>query len=200
MFRPADGKGILFDKAFWRKMAAIDEALTIIKGMRGTKKAFPLNKKDIVDILETERGVKSQMGQKVFNLGLEETTKRDHVICIVKDVTFRPPPEPTVFMLDEEQTILGTEVLPGEHAKYRDMDNVMFLCQDFVVFTDKKQKTREYWFMPPVSFPELTVIDGVSEVVSCSPSPPSDIVIKTNYNLEDDPKLATILVGFNCSN
>lgn len=180
-------------------MAAIDEAILIIKGMRGTQKAFPLNKKDITEILETERGVKSQMGQKVFNLGLEETTKRDHVICIVKDVTFRPPPEPTVFMLDEEQTILGTEVLPGEHARYREMDNVMFLCQDFVVFTDKKQKTREYWFMPPVSFPELTTIKGVSDVVSCSPSPPSDIVIKTNYDLEDDPKLATILVGFNYS-
>jgi len=178
-------------------MAAIDEALEIIKGMKGTKIAFPLNKKDIGEILEAEKNVKSQLGQKVFNLGLEEATKRDHVICIVKDITFRPPPEPTVFMLDEEGTILGTEVLPGEHQKFKDMDNVMFLCQDFVVFTDKKQKTREYWMMPPVSFPELTTIKGVTEVVSCSPSPPSDIVIKTNYGLVDDPKLATILVGFN---
>jgi len=91
--------------------------------------------------------------------------------------------------------ILGTEVLPGEHKKYKDMENVMFLCQDFVVFTDKKQKSREHWMMPPVSFPELTTIAGVTEVVSCSPSPPSDIVIKTNYDLEDDPKLASILVG-----
>jgi hypothetical protein len=180
-------------------MAAIDEAVKIIKGMRGTKIVFPLNKVDVGEILECERGVKSQLGQKVFNLGLEETMKRDHVICIIKDVTFRPPPEPTVFMLDEEGTILGTEVLPGEHQKYKEMDNVMFLCQDFVVFNDRKQKTREYWMMPPVSFPELTTIAGVTDVVSCSPSPPSDIVIKTNYNLMDDPKLASILVGFNSS-
>lgn len=178
-------------------MAAIDEALTIIKGMRGTRVVFPLNKKDIAEILEAERGVKSQMGTKVFNVGLEETMQRDHVICIIKDVTFRPPPEPTVFMLDDDGMILGTEVLPGEHRRYKEMENVMFLCQDFVVFTDKKQKSREHWMMPPVSFPELTTIKGVSDVVSCSPSPPSDIVIKTNYNLEDDPKLASILVGFN---
>lgn len=181
-------------------MAAIDEALVIIKGMKGTKIVFPLNKKDVAEILERERGVISQLGQKVFNMGLEEVMKRDHVICIIKDVTFRPPPEPTVFMLDEEGTILGTEVLPGEHWRYKEMDNVMFLCQDFVVFTDKKQKTKEFWMMPPVSFPELTTIDGVVEVVSCSPSPPSDIIIKTNYSLEDDPKLASILVGFNCQN
>ncbi len=178
-------------------MAAIDEALEIIKGMKGTKIVFPLDKKDVVEILECERGVKSQLGQKVFNMGLEETMKRDHVICIIKDVTFRPPPEPTVFMLDEEGTILGTEVLPGEHKKYREMNNVMFLCSDFVVFTDRAQKSREYWMMPPVSFPELTKIKGVTEVVSCSPSPPSDIVIKKNYDLVDDPKLASILVGFN---
>ncbi len=74
--------------------------------------------------------------------------------CIIKDVTFRPPPEPTVFMLDDDGMILGTEVLPGEHQRYKDMDNVMFLCQDFVVFTDKKQVSREHWMMPPVSFPE----------------------------------------------
>ncbi len=178
-------------------MAAIDEALEIIKGMKGIRIIFPLNKEDVVEILETERGVKSQMGTKVFNVGLEETMKRDHVICIIKDVTFRPPPEPTVYMLDEEGEILGTEVLPGEHNKYKEMDNVLFLCQDFVVFTDKKQKSKEHWMMPPVSFPELTTIEGVTGVVSCSPSPPSDIVIKTNYNLEDDPKLASILVGFN---
>jgi hypothetical protein len=178
-------------------MAAIDEALEIIKGMKGTKIVFPLDKKDVVEILECERGVKSQLGQKVFNTGLEETMKRDHVICIIKDVTFRPPPEPTVFMLDEEGTILGTEVLPGEHKKYKEMNNVMFLCSDFVVFTDRAQKTREYWMMPPVSFPELTKINGVTEVVSCSPSPPSDMVIKKNYDLVDDPKLASILVGFN---
>jgi hypothetical protein len=180
-------------------MASIDEALKIIKGMKGTRIVFPLTKDDMTEVLETERGVKSQMGTKVFNVGLEETMKRDHVICIIKDVTFRPPPEPTVFMLDDDGVILGTEILPGEHKKYKDMDNVMFLCADFVVFTDKKQKTREHWMMPPVSFPELTVIPGVSEVVSCSPSPPSDMIIKANYKLEDDPKLASILVGFNCS-
>ena len=179
-------------------MAAIDEALEIIKGMKGTRIIFPLNKEDVVEILECERGVKSQMGTKVFNVGLEETMKRDHVVCIIKDVTFRPPPEPTVYMIDDEGEILGTEVLPGEYAKYQEMENVMFLCVDFVVFTDKKQKSREHWMMPPVSFPELTTIKGVTEVVSCSPSPPSDIVIKTNYSLEDDPKLASILVGFNC--
>ncbi len=53
-------------------MAAIDEALIIIKGMKGTRIVFPLTKKDIEEILEAERGVKSQMGTKVFNVGLEE--------------------------------------------------------------------------------------------------------------------------------
>jgi hypothetical protein len=179
-------------------MAAIDEALVIIKGMKGTRIILPLTKKDMEEVLTTERSVKSQMGTKVFNVGLEETMKRDHVVCIIKDVTFRPPPEPTVYMIDDEGEILGTEVLPGEHKMYKEMPNVMFLCQDFIVFTDKKQKSREHWMMPPVSFPELTTIIGVTEVVSCSPSPPSDMIIKANYGLEDDPKLASILVGFNC--
>ena len=183
-------------KAFLPAMAAIDEALAIIKGMRGTQKAFPLNKKDITEILEVERGVKSQMGQKVFNLGLEETTKRDHVICIVKDVTFRPPPEPTVFMLDEEQTILGTEVLPGEHREVQGYGQCHVPLPGFRCVHRQETKDQRVPVHAAGVVPRLTTIKGVTEVRSCSPSPPSDIVIKTNYNLVDDPKLATILVGF----
>ena len=51
--------------------------------------------------------------------------------------------------------------------------------------------------MPPVSFPELNEGNGCKDVVSCSPAPTSDKMIKVYYGLVDNPKLASVLVAFN---
>ena len=33
--------------------------------------------------------------------------------------------------------------------------------------------------------------------MSCSPAPTCDLMMRKYYGLEDDPKLASVLVGFN---
>jgi hypothetical protein len=179
-------------------MSSLDSAVDIIKGMNGTLKVFPLDMETREGILKVERCIKSQMGMEVKNEGVEQCMQRRHVLCILKNTSFRPPPEPTVQLLADDGKVVGTEVIPGERGKYKkDADNLMWLCEDFVVFMDAKPEKKEYFFMPPVSFPELTVIPGVSGVVSCSPSPLGDLVVKNRYNIVDDPKNATIFVGFN---
>jgi hypothetical protein len=178
-------------------MTSIEQAIGIIKGMSGTLQVFPLDEETREGILQVERTIKSQMGMEVKNEGLEQCLHRRYVLCILKNKQFRPPPEPTVQLLADEGTVIGTEVLPGQHGQYQGRDDILWLCEDFVVYMDRQPTKREYFFMPPVSFPELQDIDGVDNIVSCSPSPLGDIIIKNRYGIEDDPKNATILVGFN---
>ncbi len=59
---------------------------------------------------------------------------------------------------------------------------------------------KECFLMPPVSFPELESMPGIADVVSCSPSAPADVMLRTMHGLEDNPKYASILVGFNVEN
>ncbi|MFA5312464.1 MAG: hypothetical protein WC375_03975 [Methanomassiliicoccales archaeon] len=181
-------------------MSSLDSAVDIIKGMKGTLKVFPLDVETREGVLKVERCIKSQMGMQVKNEGVEQCMQRRHVLCILKNTSFRPPPEPTVQLMADDGMIIGTEVIPGEKGKYsKDDPSLMWLCEDFVVFMDVKPEVKEYFYMPPVSFPELTAIPGVTEVVSCSPSPLGDLVVKNRYGIEDDPKNATIFVGFNAS-
>ena len=51
--------------------------------------------------------------------------------------------------------------------------------------------------MPPVSFPELNPSNGCRDVISCSPAPTCDLMIRKYYGMEDNPKLASVLVAFN---
>ncbi|HQM67545.1 MAG TPA: hypothetical protein PLY24_07165 [Methanomassiliicoccales archaeon] len=180
-------------------MEPVEMAVEIIKGMPGTCMVFPLSEEVVKAIQRVEGGIKSQIGLDVVNEGLNQCLKRQHVICIIKDSRFRPPPEPTVLMMGDTDMVIGTEVLAGQHSLYKDRENVCWLGDDFVVFTDKIPRSKEYFLMPPVSFPELERIPGAKNIVSCSPSPLGDLIIKNHYNIEDNPKLASILVGFDTS-
>jgi hypothetical protein len=177
----------------------VERAVNIIKAMTGTRLAFPLNEETVEAVKRIEDCIKSQIGLDVVNEGVRQCLRRQHVICVIKDTRFRPPPEPTVLMMGDTDMVIGTEILPGQHSRYREMDNICWLGDDFVVFTDKAPKSKEFFLMPPVSFPELEQVPGAANIVSCSPSPLSDMIIKNHYGLEDDPKLASILVGFDMS-
>jgi hypothetical protein len=176
----------------------VEEAVKVIKAMKGTIHVLLLPKKLCGEIMAVEREIKSQAGKPVINEGVEQALIRDHVICIVKNTSFRPPPEPTVLWMADDGMLIGTEViLKEDHEKYKARENTFWLSPDFVVFTDMIPKHREYFVMPPVSFPEVAALEGAKDVVSCSPSPLGDLLIKNHFNLVDDPKLASILVGFN---
>lgn len=178
-------------------MARLEQVIELLKGMEGSIHVFKLDDATRQKVVEIESGVKATLGISCLNLGVEECLNRQNVIVVIKDSRFRPPPEPTVLLVaDKGELILGREIFPHERKDFEDKPNVIFLSQDFIVYTDRMPKAREIFIMPPVSFPEVAALPGVSNVVSCSPSPPADMYVRANHGLPDDPKLASILIGY----
>ena len=169
-----------------------DEQLEIIRGLRGVIHAFYLDKEILSELEKEEAKVRAMGNIEVDNQALE----RDSVICIVKDPRFRPPPEPTVILVSGEGNVIGEEVFPFTASKYTSRDDVVWLSDGFVLFPTVQASGGEQFVMPPVSFPELNESNGCKNVVSCSPAPTSDLMIKKHYGLVDNPKLASVLVAF----
>ncbi len=181
-------------------MAEVERVIELLKGMEGSIHVFRLDDATREKVVEIEHGVKASFGISCLNLGVEECLRRQNVIVVIKDSRFRPPPEPTVLLVaDGGELIMGREVFPHERKDFEGKPNVIFLSQDFIVFTDKMPKTKEIFVMPPVSFPEVAALPDVSNVVSCSPSPPADMYVRATHGLPDDPKLASILIGYDNS-
>jgi len=181
-------------------MAKVEEVIRLLQGMEGSVHVFKLDDVTRERVVEIESGIKAALGISCVNLGVQECLERENVIVVVKDSKFRPPPEPTVLLIaDGGDLILGREIFPHERKEFEDTPNVLFLSQDFIVYTDRKPKTKELFVMPPVAFPEVAELPGVKNVVSCSPSPPSDMYVRAAHGLPDDPKLASILIGFDNS-
>ncbi len=174
-----------------------DSQLEIIRGLRGVIHAFYLDKEILSELSEEEAKVRAMGNIEVDNRGFNEALKRESVICIVKDPRFRPPPEPTVVLESADGEIIGVEVFPFTAKEYESRDDVVWLSDGFVLFPQVPANGGEQFVMPPVSFPELNESNGCKDVVSCSPAPTCDLMIKNHYGLVDNPKIASVLVAFN---
>lgn len=174
-----------------------DEQLEIVRSLRGVVHAFYLDRIVLEQVREEEAKVRAMGNIEVNNVGFTEALARESVICIVKDPRFRPPAEPTVILESGDGQIIGEEVFPFTAHKYADKQDVVWLSDGFVMFPSVKADGGESFVMPPVSFPELNSSNGCKDVISCSPAPTCDLLIRKYYGLEDNPKLASVLVAFN---
>ncbi|MDR0778544.1 MAG: hypothetical protein LBE48_03800 [Methanomassiliicoccaceae archaeon] len=173
-----------------------DVQINIIKGLTGVLKAFYLNDEILNTLREEEAKVIGSADISVINEGFNEALTREKVICIVKDTRFRPPPAPTVLLMSNDGQIMGEEVFPHTEHLYEGREDVVWMGDGFIVFPGIPVKGGEKFVMPPIAFPELNEGNGCCDVISCSPAPTSDLKIKQYYGLEDNPRLATILVAF----
>jgi len=171
--------------------------LEIIRKMKGVVNAFQLDKTVLEQMKAEEDKVRAMGDIAVANEGFNQALKRDHVIAIIKDPRFRPPPEPTVILMSDKGDIMGLEVFPFTAKQYAGREDVVWLSDAFVVFPNVKGVGGEKFVMPPVSFPELNASNGCKDVISCSPAPTCDLIMRKYYKLQDDPKLASVLVGYN---
>ncbi|WP_455644735.1 hypothetical protein [Methanosphaera sp.] len=147
----------------------------------------------------------------VINAGVHECLKRDLAIVIIKNASFRPPPTATVQLVDNRGNILGEEIVSNEQKeKYSKDENANYINPDFVLLKDQKDieadlkserleknPTKQVFLLPPVQFIEVEEVEGTDDVVSSSPDPLADLYLKEYFGFEDDPKLASLIVGFN---
>ncbi|MBO5600511.1 MAG: hypothetical protein J5897_05670, partial [Candidatus Methanomethylophilus sp.] len=89
------------------------------------------------------------------------------------------------------------EVFPTNKADYDNRTDIVWMFDSFVLFPNVKGEGKEKFVMPPVSFPELNPSNGCKDVVSCSPAPTTDRLMRESNGLKDDARFASVLVAFN---
>ncbi len=177
-------------------MVTIEEVASFVGRMEGSRHVFPLMPEAKEKLMKIEESIKASFGINCTNKGVMQCLARQNIIVIIKDSRFRPPPEPTVLLVADEDMIIGMEIFPDQKAQFLERDDVVFLSDEFVLFPNLRPKSKERFVMPPVSFPEVERMPGTRNVVSCSPSPPGDMYVRSLHGLPDDPKLASILLGY----
>ena len=177
------------------------EIINFLKSLDGILKAVPLKPENILKIIDIESKRKEEL-VPVFNKGIQECFRRDVTLVIFKKGFFRPPPEPTMFLMFDGE-ILGHDIFTAEDKeKFRRDEDVKFLSDDFIIYKDvlhnhNLEKGNEYLLLPPVPFPELDSFENIWDVISSSPSTASDEYLKEEFGFNQDSSIATIFISFN---
>lgn len=132
------------------------------------------------------------------NRGVTEVLSRERIVCLFKDVTFRPPPEPTLLLVDDDGTVLGRELLPGDAPPPG--RRVAFLGKDFVLFSGERPRGSYRFLLPAVRFPELDGLRTIEKVVSASPDSPQDDFLRARFGVPLGREYASVLVGYDVRN
>jgi hypothetical protein len=177
-------------------MVTEKEVLRLLKGLEGVRHAFVLDNGTKGELISIEDGVRGTLDISCNNEGVRQCLQRKHIAVIVKDKRFRPPPEPTVMLMGDDGLVMGMEIFPHQKKQYEGKENIVFLSEEFIVFLDRKPRSKECFYMPPVRFPEVEALKGAKNVVSCSPSAPGDMYLRKAHGLPDDPKFASVMIGW----
>ncbi len=152
----------------------------------------------VIDAADRDAFSQKRTPESADNAGVGEVLSRPRVVCLFKDSTFRPPPEPTLLLVDDNGTVLGRELLPGDEAPPD--RRVAFLGKDFVLFRGVRPHGRYRFLLPAVRFPELEVLPHLHRVVSASPDPPQDAYLRQRYGVPVGGQYASVLVGYEVRN
>jgi len=187
-----------------RHALTIDEVEKVLRSIKGIVDVERLNNQGRAEILDLEQKAEQvlMMGlAKTVNRGLRNAIDRDVTYAAIHDPDLRHPPGSTVIWVREDE-IIGEEVWDKaiiEELKKR--EDVLFIGEGFILYTDKirrMQKTEMTVVFPGLPVPELQDIDKIGDIVSATLSAPADLHIKRNLGWSTtDPKIGTILIGFN---
>lgn len=174
-------------------MDAIDEdVVRAVRGLTGVHRVEFLEPSDR-DALRS-RGTRGA----AENRGVHEVLSRPRVFCIFKDVRFRPPPEPTLLLVDDAGTVLGRELVAGDRPPPD--RRVAHLGKDFVLYAGARPRGAYHFLLPAVRFPELEAMPRLAQVASASPDTPQDEYLRGRFRVPLGREYASILVGYEVRN
>ena len=192
-----------------------EEIIRLLRSIEGIVAAEPLGSTDMQKILEIEGAYEQLTFLPLKNLGMETTAKHDRIIVLLKDPSFRKPPAPTVYMVEEQgedstdghvlhieqkhYRIIGEEILD---LKQQYTEKIMSLGDSFVLYPERRGSkiTPAFFLVPPLPFPELAERQEyfkIKDIVSVSPSSLVDDYLRESFGFTKETTFATLLISYN---
>jgi len=192
------------------RIGEVTRKLSEIESIRKVE-VLPGEWKERILELEEKVGKRVLMGLATAdNEGVREALQRDVTLILLEGPGCELCKGQKTLYLMNQGELAGEHVVdPAEIERLKGDPSVLFLGDDFVLYTDtfpkgeeltEKIKKRELLCVfPPLRIPILEGVEGIRDCVLGWPSPPIDLFLKERISGEDtkDQTMGTYLLGFN---
>lgn len=161
----------------------------------GVKLAFIPDEETIRSIFEQEDVIMdTTFGMPLDNRALKACMERDGHIIVFSTYAFETPTEHVMTMEDDDGNLVGFDIPHGKESEYQDDENLMWLCDDFVLRTDG-EATKVV--MLPQSTGCIGCEEGVCDAVIFYPATTTDQYLREKYGVDMmDSNIASAMVSF----
>lgn len=177
------------------------EVQEVIEGLLREKGAVRVETMpdDLCDAVKAEEStVTGAMGSMpVRNSGLDECLSRNTRLCVFETAEFWLPDLITMKMLDENGIVVGHDIPRSSITEYAKRDDVMFISEDFIMYTDIPLEGTPTMEMLAIPYRGKTCwIPEEADCVVWFPSSTSNDMIHRYYK-QPLGELATAIVALN---
>lgn len=175
------------------------DTLAAIQKVKGILCAFKTDEKILKDVVDEELTVRTTSGMEMENRAMEICFSRDVKICVFCDSTFESShDESYLLMVDDEDNVVGKSVISSEKEIYENMEGVVWLSDDFIMFPDKQITGDVKMILLPQQINIFADAPEISDAVVFFPSTSTDALLKAYYGISSDvPDTASGIIGFN---
>ena len=178
-------------------MGIVDRVMDFLRSVPGVVSVFIMDD-DITDEIDhVERSICTRSNHDYRNIGYDEAKTKDYRICVLHSQDHFFHKIPLVKLITTDGTVLGTTLCPEDVPKYKEKNNVLWLSDDFVVFTDAVGKGKEEFVVTSFDVPEITeAIPGCKGAIGISPTMSSDILLKSKVGISPTNSIYSTIVAF----
>lgn len=174
----------------------LEEISKSLKSIKGVVDVLLMSPEEIEKIREFEIQAeknKAAGGMMDFiNEGVWEVLSKEAVFLIFIDETFsdRKHDQSLTLMKDPSGNILGRLLRKDEIEEFKNRSDVLFIGEDFVIFSNVKTQGKPYFVIPSQKVEELKDQKGISASLCV----PTDLFFKEKYNVKGE-NLGTAIIG-----
>lgn len=115
----------------------LEDVLEGLRGERGAHRVEVLPDDVFEEVVAEERKVTAVGGSMpVIQTGMEECRRRSTRVCVFCEVSFKLDDCVSMRMVDEAGNVVGHDIPRKDALRYMKMDNVVFISEDFIVYSD----------------------------------------------------------------
>ena len=178
-------------------MSLVQDTIGYILTVDGVLDAYEMDDEVSEAVFEVEKSVRTRTNHDYKNIGYDFAMERKHRICVFYDDTYIFGIRSILKLMTSDGTIMGTNLAPEQIPEYQNRDDVIFISEDFVVFTNVIGKGEEAFVLFPFEIHEIEDnVPGTTSVIGTSPTTSSDEILKHKFNKPMSEGIYTMVIAF----